>query len=109
VTGSPDESTDGWDDALRVLAGRAHMRNRVRAQRIAELLSAPWERDTAVREEAAHLCHTVAGSAATFGEPGLADACLLLETALREGRDHDVMPALDVLRSRASGARSPEA
>ncbi|GAB6938766.1 Hpt domain-containing protein [Isoptericola variabilis] len=90
------------DDALAALARRARERNRGRARRLTELLTAPPAAlDDAAREEAMRLCHTVAGSAATFGQLGLSEAATRLESALGAGGDTDVRGPLDVLRSEA--------
>ena len=92
----------GIDDALAALARRARERNRGRARRLTELLTAPPAGlDDAAREEAMRLCHTVAGSAATFGEVRLSEAATRLESALGAGGDTEVRGALDVLRSEA--------
>ncbi|MGW8567910.1 Hpt domain-containing protein [Isoptericola sp. NPDC055881] len=92
----------GLGEAVIVLARRAHERNVGRARRIAELLSAPGAPlDREVRDEAERLCHTVTGSASTFGDAELAAAARHLEAALHEGRDHDVSAALAALRAAA--------
>ncbi|MFC7879092.1 Hpt domain-containing protein [Isoptericola sp. NPDC057391] len=99
---SPTLDDLGLDDALAALARRAHDRNRGRARRLSELLAAPrTDLGAAAREEAMRLCHTMAGSAATFGELGLSRAATRLETALGAGRDVDVQEALDLLSAEA--------
>ncbi|MEL7974689.1 Hpt domain-containing protein [Isoptericola sp. F-RaC21] len=93
---------DGLDEVMVALAQRAHARNRDRARRVAELLTAPAGTiEPAAYEEVARLCHTMAGSAATFGEEHLAAASARLEAVLREGPDGDVPAALDALRAAA--------
>ncbi|GAB3093245.1 Hpt domain-containing protein [Isoptericola nanjingensis] len=92
----------GLDDAIAALGRRARERNRGRARRLTELLATAETRDDpVVREEAVRLCHTMAGSAATFGEVGLSEAAGRLEAALSTGVDADVPVALDVLRAAA--------
>lgn len=109
VTGTPDPRHDrpganlddaGLDDAIATLARRSHERNRVRAHRVTELLTAAnGSLDAAAREEAVRLCHTMAGSAATFGELRLSEAAGRLEAALDAGREADVRDALGALRA----------
>ncbi|SKC69127.1 Hpt domain-containing protein [Krasilnikoviella flava] len=109
MTGAQDapqeRPDDDLDDVIAALARRAHERNQVRARRVEELLAAPaGARDPAAREEAVRLCHTMSGSAATFGEVGLSDAAGRLEAVLRESRVGDVPAALDALRAAAGAA-----
>ncbi|MFE6970572.1 Hpt domain-containing protein [Isoptericola sp. NPDC057653] len=90
----------GLSDAVVVLARRARARNVGRARRILELLDAPGAPlDRAAREEAEHLCHTVTGSASTFGDLELAGATQRLEAALHDGRAQDAAAALDAVRT----------
>lgn len=101
-TGLDDTGLDdaGLDDAIAALARRAHERNQGRARRISELLATAEARaDPVAHEEAVRLCHTVAGSAATFGEAGLSQAAGRLGAALGAGVDADVQVALDALRA----------
>lgn len=100
-----DGLDDGLDDAVARLARRAHVRNVERVERVTELLSSPRASlERAARDEAAQLCHTVAGSAGTFGDPVLTRAARRLETVLREAHDTDVPAALDGLRAAAGRA-----
>ncbi|MFI2102105.1 Hpt domain-containing protein [Isoptericola sp. NPDC019693] len=91
----------GLDEAIAVLARRARERNRGRARRLTELLASPAALTPAAREEAMRLCHTVVGSAATFGAEGLSEAAGRLGAALGAGRDADVPAALDDVRAEA--------
>ena len=90
----------GLGDAVLVLARRARARNVGRSRRILELLEAPGAPpDRAAREEAERLCHTVTGSASTFGDTALAAATQQLEAALRDGLAEDAAAALDAVRA----------
>ncbi len=113
MTGPADEpvggdarfpGNEGLEEAVARLARRARQRNAERAERVAELLApgGPMP-DPAALREAALLCHTVAGSAGTFGDDDLAEAARHLELALRDGGRDDVVVALDRLRDATSG------
>ncbi|MGF0117102.1 Hpt domain-containing protein [Promicromonospora sp. Marseille-Q5078] len=103
--GADDRADDALDEAVARLARRAHERNVDRVERAAELLAAPGTPlGDAARDEAAQLCHTVAGSAGTFGDAALTEAARRLETVLRDARDADVPAALDRLRDAARRA-----
>jgi HPt (histidine-containing phosphotransfer) domain-containing protein len=117
VTGPVDEplggdaglaGTEGLEEAVARLARRARQRNAERARRVAQLLApgGPMP-DPAARREAALLCHTVTGSAGTFGDTDLADAARRLERALRDGGRDDVAAALE--RFRAATTDTPPA
>ncbi len=96
--------TEDVEEAVARLAGRARRRNAARAERVEQLLApGGTTSDPAARREAAQLCHTVAGSAGTFGDDELADAARRLELALRDGGRDDVAAALDRFRAAASG------
>lgn len=93
-------SDDLAHDAVARLGLRARRRNVERTARVAALLASGRKApDAAARDEAAMLCHTVAGSAGTFGDDELTGAARSLEAALRAGRDDDVPDALEHLRT----------
>lgn len=88
------------EEAVARLARRARRRNAERVERVAQLLAPGGPTpDPAARREAALLCHTVAGSAGTFGDDDLADAARRLELALRDGGRDDVAAALERFRA----------
>ncbi|WP_407319975.1 Hpt domain-containing protein [Isoptericola halotolerans] len=97
------------DDAVARLAGDARRRNLARAERVLVLLGpAPRGqagRDGEAREEAALLCHSMAGSAGTFGDDELAAAALHLESVLLDGAADRVPAAVDRLRESVDALR----
>lgn len=115
VSGEPHggaEDDGAMDDAVARLAGDARRRNLARADRVLELAgsflgaaSGAAVRGEA-RDEAALLCHSIAGSAGTFGDDDLAGAALHLESVLLDGRPDRVPAAVDRLREAADDLRS---
>lgn len=109
MSGEPRADDGAMDDAVARLAGDARRRNLARAERVLELL-APAARghagpDGEAREEAALLCHSMAGSAGTFGDDELAAAALRLESVLLGG-DADLLPGpVDGLREAVDALR----
>ncbi|WP_277211766.1 Hpt domain-containing protein [Isoptericola croceus] len=98
---------DVLDDAVAQLGARARRRNADRADRVVALLArGATALDATARAEAASLCHTVAGSAGTFGDEALTGAARSLEAALRAGRDDDLPAALEHFRAAARCASS---
>jgi HPt (histidine-containing phosphotransfer) domain-containing protein len=88
------------DDAVARLAGDARRRNLARADRVLELVG-PGDRPigVAARDEAALLCHSMAGSAGTFGDDDLAAAARRVESVLLDGHPEHLPAALDRLRT----------
>lgn len=89
------------DDSLALLSERARRRNVERTGRVLELLGTGGAPDPGSREQAARLCHDLAGSAGTFGDAALTDAARHLEDVLRAGRGAEIPDALDGLRRAA--------
>ncbi|GAA1981008.1 hypothetical protein GCM10009718_17460 [Isoptericola halotolerans] len=97
---------DAMDDAVARLAAAARRRNLERADRVLDLVP-PGEDlfDVAARDEAVLLCHSIAGSAGTFGDGELAEAARDLESLLRDGRSARRVPALGRLRATVQDLR----
>ncbi|PRZ08755.1 Hpt domain-containing protein [Isoptericola sp. CG 20/1183] len=118
-SGSGVPEDDALDDAVARLARSARQRNLGRADRVLELLapsgaspsatpgatSGGAAPDPADRDEAALLCHSIVGSAGTFGDDELADAARHVESALQDGHRDGMPAALDRLRATASALR----
>ncbi|MCK0116067.1 Hpt domain-containing protein [Isoptericola sp. S6320L] len=114
-SGSGVPEDDALDDAVARLARSARQRNLGRADRVLELLATSGATsgataggaapDPADRDEAALLCHSIAGSAGTFGDDELADAARHVESALQDGHRDGMPAALDRLRATASALR----
>lgn len=96
---------DGLDGAVARLAVGARQRNLARTDRVLELLGSVASAGTAERDEAARLCHSIAGSAGTFGDDELADGARHLGAALSDGHADRISAALERMRVTASVLR----
>ncbi|MEG3614018.1 Hpt domain-containing protein [Isoptericola haloaureus] len=108
MTGTPAcPDDDPLQDTVAELARSAGRRNQARSDRVADLLRLDGGvRDPDRRREAARLCHTIAGSAGTFGDEMLADAARALQHVLEsDGGDDAVLAALERFRATASARR----